>query len=174
VIVGVDVAKLAFSPIVERAIDQLLLRDPVLQQSWQEVHDGCKIDVIKQVKHVVLAIGPHAPGGRPGTGPTLLIATGTLPEHDPPSASRRSSARAAARSPARRSVDARSIRSRTARTRCPRVRPPDTVIMGSSDAYVTDALGTGPKATANPDMAGWLKLVDMNAPIWGVGRVDEQ
>jgi len=68
VIVGVDVAKLAFRRSSSARSISCSCANPVLQQSWQEVHDGCKIDVIKQVKHVVLAIGPHAPGGRPGTG----------------------------------------------------------------------------------------------------------
>jgi hypothetical protein len=175
VIIGVDVAKLSGSPLVERAVDQLLLRDPVLQQGWQEVHEGCKIDIGKQVRHVVLAIGPHAPGARPGTGPVLMIATGTLPEHDLTQCITKIVGKGNG------SVTGRETGGRTlyqvkdgTRTMFLAYGRADTVIMGTSDAYVTDALGTGPKATANPDIASWLKLVDQNAPIWGVGRLDEQ
>jgi hypothetical protein len=45
-------------------------------------------------------------------------------------------------------------------------------VLGSDQAFVTEALGTGKKATDNPELAGWLKLVNQNSPIWAVGRVD--
>ena len=51
---------------------------------------------------------------------------------------------------------------------------PDTVVMGASEAFVTEALGTGKKITDNPDFAKWLGLVDQKAPIWAVGRVDDR
>jgi hypothetical protein len=70
------------SPIVEKAIEQLLARDAKLAQSWKSVREGCKIDVPKQIKHVMFALGPVPPGGRVGTGPAIMIATGSIPEAD--------------------------------------------------------------------------------------------
>jgi hypothetical protein len=175
VIIGVDVAKLSESPIVERAIEQLLLRDPVLAQSWQEVHENCKVEVTKQVKHVVLAMGPPAAGARPGTGPVLMIATGTLPEHDLTQCVGKIVGKGNG------TVTGKEIGGRTLyqvkdgqRTMFFAYGRADTVIMGTNDAYVQEALGTGPKAAANPEMAAWLKLADQKAPIWAVGRLDER
>ena len=49
----------------------------------------------------------------------------------------------------------------------------DTLVLGSNEAYVKEALSlTGPKISGDPDMKIWLAMVDQNAPIWGVGRVD--
>src|SRR3954447_18243056 len=58
-VVGADVAKLAGSPVIDRAVEQLLLGNKPLAERWGRVKDDCKIDVGKQVKRVVLAIGPH-------------------------------------------------------------------------------------------------------------------
>jgi len=49
---------------------------------------------------------------------------------------------------------------------------PDTVVLGSNEAYVTDALGTGKKAPDNPELATWLRLVNQNSSLWAVGRTD--
>src|SRR5437762_221203 len=58
VVIGVDVGKLLDSQVVERAVDQLLLHNPVLSERWQHLRDDCKIDLGKQLKRVMLAIGP--------------------------------------------------------------------------------------------------------------------
>src|SRR5207237_488260 len=80
VVIGADVAKIARSPLVARAVDQLLLRDGDLASRWQRLRDSCKLDLSTQVKRVMLAIGPHQ--GKPGTGPTVMVATGTVAEND--------------------------------------------------------------------------------------------
>ena len=78
VVIVADVAKVAESPLVARAIDQLLLKDADLAARWQKLQTDCKLDA-KKLKHVVLAIGPKA-GDAPGTGPVLMVATGQLVE----------------------------------------------------------------------------------------------
>jgi len=50
----------------------------------------------------------------------------------------------------------------------------DTVVLGSNEAYVTEALGTGKKAVDNPELAAWIELADQNAPLWAVGRVSDR
>src|SRR5882672_11331694 len=86
-VVGADVGKLIASPVLARAAEQLLLRDPSLQQGWATVQEGCKIDPEKQLKRVMFAIGPvQTPAGvkpqpqQHGTGPVLMVAVGNLPE----------------------------------------------------------------------------------------------
>jgi hypothetical protein len=51
---------------------------------------------------------------------------------------------------------------------------PDTVVLGSNEAYVTEALGTGKKLADNSELIGWIKLVDQKAPVWAAGKVDER
>src|SRR6185436_10167916 len=77
VVIGVDVGKLLDSQVVERAVDQLLLHNAELSERWQRLHDDCKIDLSRQVKRIMLAIGPHT-GPQPGTGPVIMIVVGSI------------------------------------------------------------------------------------------------
>jgi hypothetical protein len=49
----------------------------------------------------------------------------------------------------------------------------DTVVLGSNEIWVTEALGTGKKALDNPELKKWIGMVDQHAPAWGVGRLDD-
>jgi hypothetical protein len=175
VIVGADVSKLAASPIIERAVDQLLLRDEKLAATWQQVREGCKIDIAKQVKHVLLAVGPTPPGGRPGTGPTLMIATGNIPEADLSECVGKFVGKGGG------SITGKTAGGRTvyqvkdgARVMFFAFGRADTVVLGTTESYVIEAIGPGKKALDHPELAAWLKLVDQNLPLWAVGRIDER
>src|SRR5688572_10916460 len=80
VLIAVDVERIGASPIVARAFEQLLLKDPQLAESWSHVRDACKIDIGKQIKRVMVALGPSPNPAKPGTGPILMVATGTIGE----------------------------------------------------------------------------------------------
>src|SRR4051812_11331956 len=80
VVIVTDVARVVSSPIVERAIDQLMMRDADLATRWQRLLDTCKLD-LATISHVALAIGPKT-GDAPGTGPVLMVVTGKLVEAD--------------------------------------------------------------------------------------------
>ncbi|MEO8699718.1 MAG: hypothetical protein ABI867_06725 [Kofleriaceae bacterium] len=175
VVIAADVAKLSASSIIERAVEQLLLRDGKLADAWKQVREGCKIDIKKQVKHVMLALGPNAPGARPGTGPALMIATGTLPETDLSDCIGKLVGKGGG------SVTGRDVAGRTvyqvkdgARTMFYAYGRPDTVVLGTTEAYVIEAIGAGAKLPGNPEFAAWLKLVDQASPVWAVGRVDDR
>jgi hypothetical protein len=77
-VLGVDVGKLADAPVIDRVVEQLLLRNPVLSERWQRLRSDCKIALGKQVKRIMLAIGPH-PGSAPGTGPVIMVVVGSIP-----------------------------------------------------------------------------------------------
>lgn len=175
VIIGADVAKLSQSPIVERMVDALLSRDSKLLASWKQVRDGCKIDVVKQVKHVMLVLGPTPAGGRAGTGPAVMIATGSLPEADLSECVGKLVGKGGG------AVTGRSIGGRTlyevkdgARAVYFAYGRADTVVLGNTEAYVLEAVNPGKKALEHPELSAWLKQVDQNQPLWGVGRVDER
>ena len=149
----------------------MLLSEPSLAESWAHVQESCKIDPIRQIRHVMLAIGPAQ--GAAGTGPVLMVATGSLSEPDLASCIRtmvgKGGGELTAKSVVGRSIYQVKDGNRTMHFAFSR---PDTVVLGTNEAWVTEALGPGPKATSNPDLVGWLKLIDQRAPIWAVGRVD--
>jgi hypothetical protein len=171
-VIGADIAKLAGSPVIERAVDQLLLRNPVLTERWQHLKDNCKIDVGKQIKRVMLAIGPHA-GPAPGTGPVIMIVVGSIPEADLKDCVTKLVGAGGG------TLTGKPVFGRTLylakdgnRTMYFAYGKPDTVVLGASEPYVTEALGSGKKAPDNPDLTKWLKLVNQNSPIWAAGRTD--
>jgi len=173
VVIAADVTRVIDSPLVARAVDQLLLRDADLATRWQRLRDTCKLDVAK-VKHVVLAIGPHA-GTEPGTGPVLMIVTGQLAETDLASCVRSMVGQGGG------SLTGKDLAGHTLyqakdgnRTMFFAFGRPDTVVLGSNEAYVTEALGAGKKVLDNADMAKWIHQVDQKAPLWAAGRVDER
>jgi hypothetical protein len=172
VVIGADVAKLADSPVIDRAVDQLLGRNATLAERWQRLKNDCKIDLATQVKRVVLAIGPHS-GPEPGTGPVLMVVVGSIPE----STLRECVAKLVGGGSG--TVTGKPVFGRTLylakdgnRVMYFAYGRPDTVVLGSSEAYVTEALGTGKKAPDNPDLMRWLGLVNQNSSLWAVGRTD--
>ena len=174
VIVGVDVGRLAESPLVTRAVEQLLAREPSLAGRWQDLRNFCKLE-IKQVNRLMIALGPPPPGGKHGTGPMILIATGKISEPELVKCVREFVGKGGGALVVK-NVDGRSIYQvkEANRTMFVAFGRPDTVILGNNDAYVNEAIGTGPKALDQPELAGWLRLADQRAPVWVVGRVSDR
>ncbi|HEY4177699.1 MAG TPA: hypothetical protein VGM90_12725 [Kofleriaceae bacterium] len=174
VIIGADVAKLSASPIVGKAVEQLLMRDQELSDSWSHVVDNCKIDLTKQIEHVMLALGP-AGVGAVGTGPVLMVATGKVSEPDLASCVRTMVGKGGG------SLTSRTVGGRTLylvkdgnRTMHFGFGRADTIVLGTDEAWVTDALSAGKKVTDNAEMMGWLKQVDQRSPVFAVGKVDDR
>lgn len=182
VVIGVEVDKLASSPIIERAVSQLLLRDTQLATSWAHIRDTCKIDLPKQVKRVMLALGPaaapsagSAAPATPAVGPVLLVATGVeggIGETELAACIRSLVGKGGG------ALTAKPLGGRTLyqvkeanRTMYFAFGRADTIVLSTSEPYLVEALGTGQKAPDHPELAAWLKLAKQNAPIWGVGRV---
>ncbi|MCW5805957.1 MAG: hypothetical protein KIT31_26565 [Deltaproteobacteria bacterium] len=175
VVIGVNVPKLGQSQVVERAIDQVLLREPSLLANWQAMRDGCKIEISKQIKHITLAIGATPAGGKPGTGPLLAVATGQIPEHDLAECVTKIVGKGNG------TVSGKDANGRTLyqvkdgeRMMFFAFGRADTVVLGNNEAFVVEALGTGAKAIDHPELSRLLKMVNQNGPIWAVGRVDER
>ena len=173
VVIAADVSRVVNSALADRAIDQLLQRDAELAGRWQKLHDSCKLDV-KQFKHVLLAIGPHT-GPQPGTGPVLMVATGQLVEADLAACVRAMVGQGGG------TLTAKPLGTRTLyeakdgnHVMYFAFGRPDTVVLGSNEAFVMEALGTGKKALDNPELAKWIALADQKSPLWGAGRVDDR
>lgn len=172
-VVVADVAGVIDSPLVQRAVDQLLLRDPQLAERWEQLATSCKLDA-RKLKHVILAIGPTKDAG-PGTGPVLMVVTGQLVETELATCVRSMVGQGGG------TLTAKPLGSRTLyqakdgkRTMFFAFGQADTVVLGSNEAYVTEALGTGKKAKDNTELVSWMALVDQKAPLWAAGKVDER
>lgn len=175
VIIGADVAKLSASPIVTKAVEQLLMRDTELSESWSHVVDSCKIDLTKQIEHVMLALGPPNTGGAVGTGPVLMVAVGKVSEPDLASCVRTMVGKGGG------ALTSKTVGGRTIylvkdgnRTMHFGFGRPDTIVLGTDEAWVTDGLSAGKKATDNAELMTWLKQVDQRSPVFAVGKVDER
>ena len=173
VVIAADVPRVAGSQLVQRAVDQLLQRDPDLAARWQKLQQSCKLDPT-QIQHVVLAIGPHS-GTQPGSGPVLLVATGKITETELATCVRglvgQGSGSLNVKDVAGRSLYEAKDGNRAVYFAFGR---PDTVVLGSSEQWVIDAIGTGKKALDNPDLKHWIDLTDQKAPVWAAGKVDER
>ncbi|CAN5463523.1 hypothetical protein BH11MYX1_BH11MYX1_35630 [soil metagenome] len=172
-VIAIDVPRVLGAPLVGHAIDVLLQRDPVLAERWNQLHDSCKLDP-KQFRHIAIAMGPHT-GPQPGTGPVLVVATGTLVETELAACIRTMVGNGSG------SLTASPLGNRTlyqakdgTHTMFFAFGRPDTVVMSANEAFVTEALGAGKKLPDNPEMAKWIAMADQKAPIWAAGRVDER
>lgn len=171
-LIAADVGKLANAEIVARAVEQLLMKDVGLAQRWADVKEHCKLDLTAQVKHVMLALGP-AEGGATGSGPVLMVATGAVSETELvaciPKVVGTGGGGLTTKAVGGRSLYQVKDGNRVMFFAFGR---PDTIVLGTSEAWVVDALGGGKKALDNPELVRWLAHVDQKAPLWAVGRVD--
>jgi hypothetical protein len=175
VVLSADVARVAGSPLVTRAVETFLLGDVELAARWQALQDSCKLDITK-LKSIVLAIGPATKSdGGPGTGPVIMVATGQLVEADIAACVQAMVGHGGG------TLTAKPLAGRTLyqakegnRTMFFAFSRPDTVVLGSNEAYVSEALGPGKKAADNTDLMRWVKLVDQKAPLWAAGKVDDR
>jgi hypothetical protein len=176
IVIAIDVEKLAASPVVARAAEQLLARDTQLAESWAHVRDECKIDVAKQIKRMTIALGPAPNAAQPGTGPMLMVATGAIGEAELSTCIRSLVGKGGGTLTAK-PLDARTLYQvkDQNRTMFFAFGSPNTVVLSASDKFITEALDAkGKKALDHPELAAWAKLANQNAPLWMMGRVSER
>jgi hypothetical protein len=173
VVIVADVQRVLESELIDRAIDQLMMRDADLATRWQRLHDTCKID-LKSISHVALAIGPNA-GNSPGTGPVLMVVTGKLVEADLATCVRGMVGQGSG------GLTAKDANGHTLyqavdgnRTMYFAFSRPDTVLLGSNEAYVREGLGIGAKVSSDPELSKWIGRANQKAPVWAAGRVDDR
>jgi hypothetical protein len=185
VVISIDVAAMASAPLVQQAAGKLLLRDTNLAARWEKLRTSCKLNPLA-MKHVVLALGPvrtAATGSNasanasltsaPDAGKAvLMVVTGPLVEADFASCVKSVVGSGGG------SLTAKTVAGRTIYEAKEGVRgvwfgfgKPDTVVLGSNEAFVTEALSTRAKIANNPEFTGWLALVGGNVPLWAIGRV---
>jgi len=171
IVVSADVARVMDSPLVDRAVDQLMLREPSLATEWQQLHDSCKFDPAR-ITHVLFAMGPKG-NQQIGTGPVLMVATGKIAENELVTCVRGMVGSGGGE------VTAKTVAGHTlyvardgSRVMYFGFGRADTVLLSSNEAFITEALSPGKKATDNPELGAWIALADQKAPLWAAGRTD--
>lgn len=186
VVVSFDVPAIAGAPLVQQAAAKLLLRDASLASRWDRLRTACKLDPMA-MKNVVLALGPAVatPTAKGSAAPltaapdagkaVLMVVTGPLVESDFASCVRSMVGAGGG------SLTAKTVAGRTIYEAKEGLRgvwfgfgKADTVVLGSTEAYVAEALGNGPKISNNSDFSAWLALIGNGSPLWAIGRVDQR
>lgn len=172
VVVGIDVAQLAQAAVVARAVDQMLIRDPELAARLGRLARDCGVDVTRQVKTVLLAVGPRPPLAV-GPQPSLLVATGQLGE----AALTRCLQAGTGSGGGQLSVRDSGGRPLYKLTEGSRVLhfafgQDDTVVIGPDERWVLAAVGDGPKIESSPALGPLLAAVDRGTAMWTVATMD--
>jgi hypothetical protein len=167
VVVSFDVDRLAGSQVVTRAAAQLVSRAPDLGARLEKLATDCKIDVVQQIKHVILALGDAA------RGQVLLVATGSIAEADLAQCLTRviggGGGTMSAKPAGGRTLYEVKDGNRTVHFAFGRA---DTLVIGTDEAWVSEAVGTGHKIADSVAMKPILARVEAAAPLWAAGLVD--
>ncbi|MBK9037512.1 MAG: hypothetical protein IPL61_40750 [Myxococcales bacterium] len=169
VVVGLDVAHLAASDVVGRAVAEMFVRDPGLATRFERLARDCGVDVTHQIDHVYLAL---APGGAGPARRALLVASGQLAEA--------SLTRCLQAGVGSGGGDVTVIAS-GGRSLYKLVEgrhtvyfgfgQADTVVVGPDLPWVEAALANGPKVGTGV-LAPYLALVDQGQALWFTAMMD--
>jgi hypothetical protein len=169
-VVGMDIERLARSRLVARAVAQMFERDPELRGKLTALATACTLELPAQIRQVHLAIGPVTPGVPRAS---MLVATGALTEA---SVARCLQAGVGGGEVTVRQVGARSLYQLATGGRAYHFGfgQDDTIVFGSSEAWVMAGLGDGAKVLASPALGAALATVDREASLWAVAAIDPE
>ena len=175
VIVSIDVKRLANAPLAQRGVELLLSHDADLAQRWKKLADGCQLRFTEQVSHLLLALGPRPKAGAAPTQPSLLVATGSFDEPKLVACARAVFAKGGG------TVTTSSAAGHTLYKIKDGTHQidlafgqSDTVLLGTDEAWLTTALGTGPKVAGDDAWKQRLARPDQTAAVWAAGHVDDR
>ncbi|HWN68904.1 MAG TPA: hypothetical protein VNM90_14800 [Haliangium sp.] len=173
VVVGVNVEAIADAWLVERAVEQMFLRDPGLAARVDDLITACRFDPGKDLRTLALALGAGA-----NQDQALMVATGNFSEPEV-AACVRTSLTEDGGTLSESEVDGRRFYQASARSdRADSVwftfGDPKTLVVATSSAWLAEAVGKGDKVLSRQPMAGWIERADPNAGIWAAGALDEK
>jgi len=167
VVLSFDVGRLADSQLVGRGVELVLQRDPGLAGRWARLAAACQIDVRAQVHRVLLALGPATKAGQPG----LMVVSGDLSEATIASCVKNAvgtgQGELAARTSGGRTIYAVTEAKRTVWFAFGQA---DTVVIGSDQAWLEQALAGGAKVSDGGALKPLIARADQAAPMWAAGR----
>lgn len=171
-VIGIDVAALAGSPIVARALERMFARDPGLQAALSKVLDDCRLDLKTDVDSATIALVP----AKAEMVDSLLVAKGRFKEGELVACLGKSLGAVAGGRLESATFEGRSLYHQVGGDG-PGLwfsfGSPDTVLISSGRGSLEASLGSGPKlAGATTGVARYLSRVDTKANLWAIGMID--
>lgn len=173
VVVGANVAAIADSWLVQRAIGQMFLRDPGLDERIGQLIAECRFEPARDLRSLVIGLGSGADEDQ-----AVMVATGKFVEADV--------ARCVGKSLAADGGDLTStpVEGRVfyhARGGSSREHSvwftfgdAETLVVATSSEWLGKSVGKGDKVAAAQPMASWIARTDTDAGLWAAGAVDER
>ncbi|WP_428265123.1 hypothetical protein [Haliangium sp.] len=174
VVLGIDVQEVAGSWLVERAVQQMFLRDPGLEARVQRLVKACRLRPADDLYHLLIALGADD-----DVDEALLVATGVFSEPDVATCVEHSLTEDGGVL-ARVEVGGRRLYRADGRAGGGEVGDslwftfgdPTTLIAATSQEWLLQAVGDGPKVMGAKPMATWIERAEPEAGIWAAGVVD--
>jgi hypothetical protein len=165
VVIGADPERLAGSPVIARAVQGMLERDPDLAARVERLARACGLDW-KRLDRVHLALTSEAPQ-------PILVATGRFAEADLVACVRNTVGSGGGTVTAGH-AEGRAVYevSEGRRTVYFAFGRQDTVVLSASRPLLLTGLGGGPKVLDAPEMKPLINRARTDQPLWAVGRVD--
>ena len=162
-VLSADVTALKKSVLVKRMVRQMLLRDPGLRTEFDKLSETCEFDIEKDLNHVVIGMGEEH---------VVAIATGRFIQSDIASCLNRD-ARASGGTFTAKEVGGHSywfVENRGYK-RWLAVPVSNTLVVATSEQWLTRTLGKRSSVLENPAMARLIGEVKHTANVWGVSQV---
>jgi len=171
-VIGVDVAALADSPVVARALERMFARDPGLQGALTKVLTDCRLDLKKDVASATIALVPSGAE----LVDSLLVAKGRFREGELVSCLGKSLSDVAGGRLETSQFEGRALYHQVG-GEGPGLwfsfGSADTVLISSGRSSLEASLGTGPKlAGSKTGVARYLSRADTSANLWAIGMID--
>lgn len=171
-VIGMDVSELAASPLVERAVSQMFVRDPGLKEQIEGLTSACDLDPGQDVESALIAL---LPGQDDAATESILVARGDLSES------------AIAACVGKRLADGggsttsvpwegrilyRAVATRGGRAVWMSFGSDQTAVIASSREALEASLGDGRKLPTNEALAALVERAGADATLWGAGQID--
>jgi hypothetical protein len=172
VVVGINVARLAQSPLVQHKFLDLLARNPDARAMLEGLVSRCGIDPAKDLESVLLALGGKPDGARRDS---MMVVRGKLDETKLVDCVKKSVAEKGG------TVDTKNQDGMTIYV--VNVDPPlsftfgapDTLIVAQREALLVEARDPKvPKVKTDATMMGLISGADTRAALWGAGRMSPE
>lgn len=165
-VIGFNLAKLASSKLVQRAIDQMFVRDPGLRSRMDNLFKACKLEPRRDITSLMIALRGGADAVMVVTGQIddTILATCVLDAMKTDGGTL-STKKAGGRTLYRARRGERDVWFAVAGK--------GTIAVGTNGPWLEAALSAKPKLMSNPTMKDLLDRVDRSSSAWAAGQVPE-
>jgi hypothetical protein len=169
VALGVDVAELRASPLVKRAVSQMLARDPALAGRIDDLVTRCRHDPGRDLDGFVVALGD-------GPSDVALVARGRFTETAIADCVRASMEAAGGTLTASQGAERAIYTARDAGGTAVwfAFGGPDTLVVAAGEEWLQAALGSGPKLRDDRALMGLVERAGTGSALWAAGRVQPE